>query len=372
MKSFRLTVPLPSRRRVIAERKAFLSSRREIFFLCSLFCFFFAKLTHKHECQLLTCQMSSAAASSGCASKGTDGHERWKKENSVRKLLERFLYFSLEKRLGEDWTRWRMWKQLSDGAPSQPKFAFPTNTVSSRTSAVFAFSLVADFRGKQKRSAVISEWTPWSDGMWVTRINRGTNYISVFYWVYQFITINIYNRFSRLPRAIRIQICTKPRVGGTRGRSNNFPRSGNAARIDNDFHCYGSFLAQRPRAWSHEASTTRTHVNMKKTHWRRCSRSTIALLGSVVRSSSYSLFASNGRACFIHHAWRVARHSDSDGQASAVTTNSITTFRHLRPPTGFGVRLQPYGTHCYYLSIPLCSRFQHAESDFLGPMKEKS
>lgn len=208
--------------------------------------------------------------------------------------------------------------------------------------------------------------------MWVMPINRGTNYISVFYWVYQFITINIYNRFSRLPRAIRIQICTKPRVGGTRGRSNNFPRSGNAARIDNDFHCYGSFLAQRACAWPHEASTTRTHVNMKKTHWRRCSRSTIALLGSVVRSSSYSLFASNGRACFIHHAWRVARHSDSDGQASAVTTNSITTFRHLRPPTGFGVGLQPYGTHCYYLSIPLCSRFQHAESDFLGPMKEKS
>lgn len=91
---------------------------------------FFAKFTHKHECQLQTCQMSSAAASSGSATEGTDGHERWKKENFVRKLLESFLYFSLEKRLGEDWTRWRMWKQLSDGAPSQPKFAFPTNTVS--------------------------------------------------------------------------------------------------------------------------------------------------------------------------------------------------------------------------------------------------
>lgn len=96
MKSFRLTVSLPSRRRVIAERKAFLSSRfgekkNLLLLVCELFT--------SANCKRVKCRawrrVQEAITTDG-------GHERWKKENSVRKLLENFLYFSLEKRLSED------------------------------------------------------------------------------------------------------------------------------------------------------------------------------------------------------------------------------------------------------------------------------
>lgn len=149
-----------------------------------------------------------------------------------------------------------MWKQLSDGAPSQPKFAFHQHNVA-RANAVL--SLVAEFRGKQKVS-LLSASTHWTDSLprYGLRkqmpINRGTNYISVFYLVI-FLLLSIFTIAFFISLGDKTTNMYKTSGRGTRGRSNNLPRSQNAVQIDNDFHCYGSFLAQQRRAWPHEAST---------------------------------------------------------------------------------------------------------------------